>query len=240
MNSQTQRQSPDPEKIRSMFSKVAAKYDKANSVLSVGIHHLWRKKLVSLSGAKPGMKVLDCATGTGDLAIEFKKTVGNTGEVIGTDFCKEMLDPAPAKAKAQNLDIHFELADVTQLQFADNKFDVSSISFGIRNVNDPVKALKELARVVKPGGQVMVLEFGQMEMPIISGLYNFYSEKVLPKIGGLVTGQGDAYEYLQKSSAAFPCKEQFLDLMKQSGAFSEMSYTPVSFGIAYIYKGTVK
>lgn len=240
MNTQTQRQSPDPEKIRSMFSKVAAKYDKANSVLSVGIHHLWRKKLVSLSGAKAGMKVLDCATGTGDLAIEFKKTVGTTGEVVGTDFCKEMLDPAPAKAKAQNLDIHFELADVTQLQFADKRFDVSSISFGIRNVNDPVKALKELARVVKPGGQVMVLEFGKMDFPVISGLYNFYSEKVLPKIGGLVTGQGDAYEYLQKSSAAFPCKEQFLDLMKQSGAFSEMSYTTVSFGIAYIYKGTVK
>ena len=240
MNTQTQRQSPDPEKIRSMFSKVAAKYDKANSVLSVGIHHLWRKKLVSLSGAKAGMKVLDCATGTGDLAIEFKKTVGATGEVVGTDFCKEMLEPAPAKAKAQNLDIHFELADVTQLQFADKRFDVSSISFGIRNVNDPVKALQELARVVKPGGQVMVLEFGKMDFPVISGLYNFYSEKVLPKIGGLVTGQGDAYEYLQKSSAAFPCKEQFLDLMKQSGAFSEMSYTTVSFGIAYIYKGTVK
>lgn len=240
MNTQTQRQSPDPEKIRSMFSKVAAKYDKANSVLSVGIHHLWRKKLVALSGAKAGMKVLDCATGTGDLAIEFKKTVGPTGEVVGTDFCKEMLEPAPAKAKAQNLDIHFELADVTQLQFADKRFDVSSISFGIRNVNDPVKALQELARVVKPGGQVMVLEFGKMDFPVISGLYNFYSEKVLPKIGGLVTGQGDAYEYLQKSSAAFPCKEQFLDLMKQSGSFADMSYTTVSFGIAYIYKGTVK
>lgn len=234
------RQSPDPEKIRSMFSKVAAKYDKANSVLSVGIHHLWRKKLVSLSGAKPGMKVLDCATGTGDLAIEFKKTVGNSGEVVGTDFCKEMLDPAPAKAKAQNLDIHFELADVTKLQFEDKKFDVSSISFGIRNVNDPVKALQELARVVKPGGQVMVLEFGQMDFPVVSSLYNFYSEKVLPKIGGLVTGQGDAYEYLQKSSAAFPCKEQFIDLMKKSGSFTDMSFTPVSFGIAYIYKGTVK
>ena len=244
MNTQTHqqsnRQSPDPEKIRSMFSKVAAKYDRGNSVLSLGIHHLWRKKVVSLSGAKPGMKVLDCATGTGDLAIEFKKAVGTAGEVVGTDFCKEMLDPAPAKAKAQNLDIHFELADVTQLQFADNKFDVSSISFGIRNVNDPVKALKELARVVKPGGQVMVLEFGQMDFPVISGLYNFYSEKVLPKIGGLVTGQGEAYDYLQKSSAAFPCKEQFIDLMKQSGAFTEMSYTQVSFGIAYIYKGTVK
>lgn len=233
------RTSPDPEKIRSMFSKVAAKYDTANSVLSVGIHHLWRKKLVALSQAQPGMKILDCATGTGDLAIEFKKAVGSTGEVIGTDFCKEMLDPAPMKAKAQNLSIQFELADVTQLQYADRQFDISSISFGIRNVDRPVKALQELARVTKPGGSVMVLEFGQMDVPLISGLYNWYSEKVLPKIGGLVTGQADAYDYLQKSSAAFPCKQEFLDLMKQSGAFSEMSFTPVSFGIAYIYKGKV-
>lgn len=240
MQNSSPRQYPDPEKIRSMFSKVAAKYDTANSVLSVGIHHLWRKKLVSLSDAQPGMKVLDCATGTGDLAIEFKKAVGPTGEVIGTDFCKEMLDPAPAKAKAQSLDIHFELADVTKLQFADKKFDISSISFGIRNVGDPIKALSELARVVKPGGKVMILEFGQMSIPVVSSLYNFYSEKVLPKIGGLVTGQADAYDYLQKSSAAFPCKEQFLDLMKKTEAFSDMSYTSVSFGIAYIYIGTVK
>lgn len=240
MQNQTSQHRPDPEKIRSMFSKVAAKYDKANSVLSVGIHHLWRKKLVSLSGANTGMKVLDCATGTGDLAIEFKKTVGAQGEVVGTDFCKEMLEPAPAKAKAQNLDIQFELADVTQLQYPNQKFDIASISFGIRNVSNPIQALQELARVTKPGGKVMVLEFGQMQMPVVSELYNFYSQKILPKIGGLVTGQGEAYEYLQKSSAAFPCKEQFIDLMKQSGSFSKMSFTPVSFGIAYIYTGTVK
>ncbi len=230
---------PNPEIIRSMFSKVAANYDKANSILSVGIHHLWRKKLVKFSGAQLGDKVLDCATGTGDLAIEFKKSVG-TGEVVGTDFCVEMLEPAPAKAKAQNLDIHFEKADVTRLQFEDNRFDISSISFGIRNVSDPVKALQELARVVKPGGKVMVLEFGQVNIPVIGSLYNFYSEKVLPKIGGLVTGQKEAYEYLQKSSAAFPCREGFLKLMDDSGAFSAREYIPLTGGIAYIYKGTVK
>lgn len=232
--------SPDPEKIRSMFSKVAANYDRANSVLSVGIHHLWRKKLVQLAEVKPGMAVLDCATGTGDLAIEFKKNVGTTGSVIGTDFCAEMLESAPQKSKTAGLDIQFELADVTKLQYQNQKFDRVSISFGIRNVSDPVLALKEMARVTKPGGRVLVLEFGQMTMPVISGLYNFYSEKVLPKLGGLVTGQGDAYEYLQKSSAAFPSRDKFLDLMKKSDAFSEMSFTPLSFGIAYIYVGTVK
>ncbi|MFS4458588.1 bifunctional demethylmenaquinone methyltransferase/2-methoxy-6-polyprenyl-1,4-benzoquinol methylase UbiE [Bdellovibrio sp. HCB2-146] len=232
--------SPNPEIIRSMFAKVAANYDRGNSVLSMGIHHLWRKKLVKWSGAKAGQKVLDCATGTGDLAIEFKKAVGPQGKVTGTDFCAEMLIPAPAKAAERGLDITFEQADVTQLQYTDNLFDITSISFGIRNVSDPVKALKEMARVTRSGGTVMVLEFGQVQLPVFSSLYNFYSMHVLPKIGGLVTGQKDAYEYLQKSSAAFPCREGFLDLMKKSDAYSSFEYTALTGGIAYIYKGVVK
>lgn len=236
----SQQHSPNPEIIRSMFSKVAAKYDTANSVLSVGIHHLWRKKLVQLSKAKTGDRVLDCATGTGDLAIAFKKTVGETGNVIGTDFCAEMLESAPTKASKANLEIKFEQADVTQLQYSPAQFDVVSISFGIRNVSDPVKALSEMARVTKSGGRVMVLEFGQMTTPVVKDLYNLYSEKVLPVLGGIVSGQKEAYDYLQKSSAAFPCREEFLGLMKQTGQFSEMSFEPVSFGIAYIYTGTVK
>jgi demethylmenaquinone methyltransferase / 2-methoxy-6-polyprenyl-1,4-benzoquinol methylase len=231
--------SPNPEIIRSMFSKVASKYDRANSVLSVGIHHLWRKKLVQLSEAKPGQNILDCATGTGDLAIAFKKTVG-AGEVIGTDFCVEMMETAPAKTLKENLSIKFEQADVTQLQYVDKQFDIVSISFGIRNVSNPVKALSEMARVCKPGGRVMVLEFGQMQTPIIKDLYNIYSEKILPALGGLVTGQKEAYDYLQKSSAAFPCREGFLDLMKRADCFSDTGYVPVSFGIAYIYTGVVK
>ena len=232
--------SPNPEVIRSMFSKVASNYDKANSVLSVGIHHLWRKKLVALAKAGADQKVLDCATGTGDLAIAFKKAVGHGGEVIGTDFCADMLESAPAKAAKEGLEIKFEQADVTRLQYDDGRFDITSISFGIRNVSDPVKALSEMARVTKPGGRVMVLEFGQMTAPVIKDIYNLYSEKVLPKIGGLVTGQPEAYDYLQKSSAAFPCRDQFINLMKQTEKFSEMSYAPVSFGIAYIYTGIVK
>ncbi|UOF00773.1 bifunctional demethylmenaquinone methyltransferase/2-methoxy-6-polyprenyl-1,4-benzoquinol methylase UbiE [Bdellovibrio reynosensis] len=232
--------SPNPEVIRSMFSKVAANYDKGNNVLSMGIHHLWRKKLVKYSGVSNGQKVLDCATGTGDLAIEFKQTVGASGEVVGTDFCAEMLIPAPGKAKARGLEIQFEQADVTQLQYADNSFDVSSISFGIRNVGNPVKGLSEMARVTKPGGKVMVLEFGQVNIPVFGALYNFYSQNILPKIGGLVTGQKEAYEYLQKSSAAFPCKEGFVEMMKETGAFSTCEYITLTGGIAYIYKGTVK
>lgn len=231
--------SPNPEIIRNMFSKVAANYDKGNTVLSMGVHHLWRKKLVKYSGAKFGDKILDCATGTGDLAIEFKQKVGVVGSVTGTDFCAEMLIPAPQKAKDKGLEIAFEQADVTALQYPDNQFDITSISFGIRNVSDPVKALKEMARVTKSGGKVMVLEFGQVNVPVIGTLYNYYSQNILPKIGGLVTGQKDAYEYLQKSSAAFPCREEFVDLMKESNSFSNMEYISLTGGIAYIYKGTV-
>jgi demethylmenaquinone methyltransferase/2-methoxy-6-polyprenyl-1,4-benzoquinol methylase len=232
--------SPNPETIRSMFSKVAANYDKANSVLSVGIHHLWRSKLVKWSGAKKGQSVLDCATGTGDLAIEFKKMVGPTGTVIGTDFCAEMLIPAPGKAKAKGMEIEFAQADVTQLSYADASFDISSISFGIRNVGDPEKGLSELARVVKPGGYVMVLEFGQVDIPVFGPIYNYYSNNVLPIIGGWVTGQKDAYEYLQKSSAAFPCRKEFVELMNKTGRFEKIEFISLTGGIAYIYKGKVK
>lgn len=230
--------SVDPHKIKSMFSKVASGYDKANDILSAGIHHLWRKKLVKLSGARSGNSVLDCATGTGDLAIEFKRTVGPQGQVTGTDFCKEMLDFAPEKARRENLSITFELADVTALSYANNSFDITSISFGIRNVADPVKGVSELARVTKPGGKVCVLEFGQIENPALNKAYQFYSTKILPKIGGTITGETDAYEYLQNSSAQFPCRDGFVKIMNQAALFSSVEYIPVSFGIAYIYIGT--
>lgn len=233
-----EKHTPQADAVRSMFSKVASRYDQANQVLSFGVHHLWRKKLVKLSEARLGQKVLDCATGTGDLAIEFKKSVGPAGSVIGTDFCQEMLDPAPAKAKKLNLDIRFETADVTKLPYPDNEFDIVSISFGIRNVENPVKGLSEMIRVLKPGGRLMVLEFGQVNVPVFGELYNFYSEKVLPKIGGLVTGQKDAYAYLQKSSAAFPCRAEFLAMMNEAGPVSNLRYWPLTGGIAYIYSGT--
>jgi demethylmenaquinone methyltransferase/2-methoxy-6-polyprenyl-1,4-benzoquinol methylase len=233
-------QASQPEKIKNMFGRVAGKYDLANQILSLGVHHLWRKKLVGLSSAQPGQKVLDCATGTGDLAIEFKRAVGTLGEVVGTDFCIEMLGPAPKKAQEKGLEIKFEVADVMDLPYEDNTFDICSISFGIRNVQNPKVALQEMARVTRPGGKVMVLEFGQMNWPVISQFYNFYSEKVLPRLGGLVTGQREAYEYLHKSSQNFPCRDEFMSLMKSSRSFSETSYTPLTGGIAYIYSGRVK
>lgn len=240
MNQTQEFKGPEAEKIRSMFNEIAHGYDRANTVLSGGIHHLWRKALVKWSNVVPGQKVLDCATGTGDLAIEFKRAVGATGTVIGTDFSPGMLAPAPAKAHRLGLDVKFEQADVTQLSYADSSFDASSISFGIRNVQDPVKGVSELARVVRPGGVVMVLEFGQPSMPGFREAYDIYSRKVLPKIGGLVTGKRQAYEYLQNSSSKFPCGDEFVALMMSTGRFEKVEARPLTFGIAYMYKGIVR
>lgn len=226
----------NPDVIKEMFSKVAKRYDKANSILSFGVHHLWRKKLVKLSGAASGQKVLDCATGTGDLAIEFKKTVGDAGSVIGTDFCADMLAYAPKKSEEQGLNITFEVADVMNLPYRDNTFDIVSISFGIRNVANPIKALSEMSRVLKPGGQLMILEFGSVRMPLFAKIYQIYSTTILPKIGGLVTGQKQAYEYLQTSSAQFPYAEDFIVLMKQNSELKNSRYYSLTGGIAYIYQ----
>lgn len=221
-----------------MFASIAGDYDKVNSVLSFGIHHIWRNRTVKESGAKAGDKVLDCATGTGDLAITFKEKVGENGYVLGTDFCQEMIDPAPAKAKAKKLNIDFEVADAMNLPYEDHRFDIASISFGIRNVDDPVQALSEMARVVKPGGRVVVLEFGQPK-GLLSLPYQFYSRYVMPTVGGILSGNKEAYTYLPETSARFPAEGKFIELMDKTGKFSKKRYVELTGGIAYIYIGTV-
>lgn len=227
----------NPEKIRKMFGSVAAKYDRANSILSFGIHHLWRKKLVRIAGVQEGDRVLDCATGTGDLAFEFLRKVGSSGAVVATDFCEEMLVRAREKMGEEKKNIKFEVADVTSLPYEENSFDISSISFGIRNVCDPLKGLSELARVTTPGGLVIVLEFGQVSFPIFKNIYNLYSKHLLPRIGGWITGETSAYKYLQQSSSQFPCGENFVELMEETESFQDIEAYPLNGGIAYIYIG---
>ncbi|RYZ38344.1 MAG: bifunctional demethylmenaquinone methyltransferase/2-methoxy-6-polyprenyl-1,4-benzoquinol methylase UbiE [Myxococcaceae bacterium] len=225
--------------VRQMFSSIAPRYDVANEVLSFGVHRLWRRTAVKLSQAKEGSQVLDCATGTGDLALAFKRKVGTTGRVVGTDFCPEMLESAPAKAAKAGLEVEFQVQDAMALTLPDNSFDVASISFGIRNVDDPVKCLQEMARVVRPGGRVVVLEFGQPTGPY-GVLFRFYSKTVMPTVGGLLTGNRAAFQYLPRTAAAFPAGERFLSLMDQAGAYSERAAHPLLFGTAYVYVGTVR
>lgn len=227
------------EKVRSMFADIADDYDRVNTVLSFGVHHHWRKKTIQESGAQDGDHVLDCATGTGDLAIEFKKTVGKKGYVLGTDFCAPMIESAPSKAAKKGLDVDFEVADAMDLPYKDDRFDIASISFGIRNVDEPITALKEMARVVKPGGRVVVLEFGQPK-GVIKYPYNLYSQHIMPTVGGLLSGNRDAYTYLPRTSAMFPAGEKFLKLMKEAGSFSETKKLKLTGGIAYVYVGVVQ
>ncbi|CAM3060629.1 bifunctional demethylmenaquinone methyltransferase/2-methoxy-6-polyprenyl-1,4-benzoquinol methylase UbiE [Corallococcus sp. ZKHCc1 1396] len=225
--------------VRQMFSSIATRYDVTNEVLSFGVHRLWRRTAVKLSQAKEGSQVLDCATGTGDLALAFKRKVGPTGRVVGTDFCPEMLESAPAKAAKAGLEVEFQVQDAMALTLPDNSFDVASISFGIRNVDDPVKCLQEMARVVRPGGRVVVLEFGQPTGPY-GALFRFYSKTIMPAVGGLLTGNRAAYAYLPRTAAAFPAGERFLSLMDQAGVYSERAAHPLLFGTAYVYVGTVR
>lgn len=227
------------EQVRTMFASIAPRYDITNTILSLGIHHLWRKKAVRVSGASNGMRVLDCATGTGDLAIEFKNAVGKDGYVLGTDFCAEMMDTAPAKASKQQMVIQFEVADATALPYEDNSFDIASISFGIRNVDDPVRCLEELSRVVKPNGTVVVIEFGQ-PIGFFGKLYEFHSRYIIPFLGGLLTGNKQAYQYLPKTAAAFPAGAAFIEMMKKTNQFHSEQAIPLTGSIAYIYIGKVQ
>jgi demethylmenaquinone methyltransferase/2-methoxy-6-polyprenyl-1,4-benzoquinol methylase len=225
---------PDPTRIRGMFSTIAGRYDRANTVMSAGVHHLWRRRAVRWSGAKEGDAVLDCATGTGDLAIAFKKAVGD-GRVVGTDFTPEMI----ALARQKSRDITFDVADVTALPFEDDSFDIASISFGIRNVGDPAKGIAEMARVVRPGGRVIVLEFGQPSSRVASLIYDSYRRHFLPRLGGAVTGERGAYEYLESSAARFPCGEEFVAMMRRAAPFSSIDFQPLTFGVAYLYRGVI-
>jgi len=222
-----------------MFADIADDYDRVNTILSFGVHHGWRKQAVKLSNVQSGDRVLDCATGTGDLAIVFKKAVGKKGYVLGTDFCKEMMESAPDKASSQNLSVDFEVADAMDLPYETSSFDVASIAFGIRNVDDPVQALKEMGRVVKPGGRVVVLEFGQPK-GLLQYPYNWYSQHVMPMLGGWISGNREAYAYLPRTSAEFPAGDAFVKLMKEAACFSTQTYKKCTGGIAYIYVGTVQ
>jgi len=227
------------EEVRDMFAEIAESYDSTNTVLSFGIHHLWRKKTVRESGARPGMSVLDCATGTGDLAIEFRETVGSQGRVVGTDFCVEMLELAPPKAATRGYsDIEWEVQDAMDLSYPDDTFDIAAIAFGIRNVDDPVRVLESMSRVVRPGGVVAILEFGQPR-GLMKPLFSFYSAMIIPFVGTVMSGKRDAYEYLNETSAVFPCRQDFVALMNDTGRFSDVRYHSLTGGVTYLYTGVV-
>jgi len=233
-------QGPSPEKIKNIFSSVAHGYDKANDAMTFGLARRWRRQLVHWSGVRDSETVLDCATGTGDLAFEFKRAVGVRGRVVGTDFCEEMLKEARAKAGNSHMSVDFTAADAHQLPFADGAFDVASMAYGIRNVEHPEQVLREMARVVKPKGRVMILETGDTPAKAFKPLMDFYTSKIVPRVGGWITGQRAAYEYLNQSSQAFPSRDKFCEMMMATGAFESVNCQVLLGGASFIYNGKVK
>ena len=225
--------SKSPEEIKKIFSSIAFKYDRANRAITLGMDRGWRKKLVRWGITCKSAKVLDCATGTGDLALEFQKQLNSQAQITGVDFCKEMLDQA--QKKTQNIkNIHFQQANVESLPFADHSFDICSIAYGLRNMTDPIKALKEMARVIKPGGVLMILETG--EVGILKPFFYLYFRYIVPFVGGKVTGQASAYKYLQESSLIFPSRKSLVKILKQTGVFDQCEYKVLFFGAGFLYK----
>ena len=225
--------SKSKEEIKKIFSSIALKYDRANRAITLGMDRGWRKKLVRWSAPIPSAKVLDCATGTGDLALEFQKQLNPQSHITGVDFCKEMLDQAEKKTKNIK-NIHFQQADVEELPFADHSFDICSIAYGLRNMKDPIKALKEMARVLKPGGVLIILETGQPG--ILKPFFYLYFRYIVPFVGGKVTGQASAYKYLQESSLLFPSRKNLLKIMKKTGFFQKYTYKTLFLGAGFLYK----
>lgn len=224
------------EKVQEMFNGIAPKYDLLNHLLSMGIDKRWRKKAMKVVGAGRKDLVLDIACGTGDFSIEALKH--GVKRVIGADISEKMLDVAREKAKNKGLTerLDFQYGDSENLSFEDNTFDAVTVAFGVRNFEHLEQGLTEMCRVLRPGGKVVVLEFSTPERFPMKQLYNFYFKNVLPFVGGIISGNRKAYEYLPASVFAFPQGEKFLEIMHHAG-YTNVSQQRLTFGIASLYIG---
>lgn len=228
------------QQVHQLFTRVASRYDVLNTVITFGLHHSWRRRCVQWSGAAAGERVLDLATGTGDLALAFKRAVGESGSVIGTDFNEAMMASASGKAFAARLDVRFEVADAMALPYPDASFDIVSIAWGLRNLSDPMQGLREMARVAKPGGRIMVLETGSLKNRWLTPLVGFYFRILMPLLATFAGGRKEDYLYLQESSLRFPSGDDLLALMNSTGAFASAQSQAILGGASWLYKGITR
>jgi demethylmenaquinone methyltransferase/2-methoxy-6-polyprenyl-1,4-benzoquinol methylase len=224
-----------------MFDRIAGLYDRMNTVMTAGLHHEWRRRATDLAELSPGGRALDVATGTGDLALELAARVGAGGEVVGIDFAERMLDVARAKAdgRAAGLGgavVRFETGNALALAYPDGEFDAATVGFGARNFSDLDRGLSEMARVVRPGGNVVVLEITTPRRPPLSTFFDIWFDRVVPALGRVV--DSEAYSYLPSSVKRFPAPEELAARMWTAG-LRDIRYVLTAGGIIALHVGTV-
>jgi len=221
--------------VRAMFDRIAGFYDVMNSVMTAGLHHSWRRRAADLAAVVPGDRVLDVATGTGDLALELAARAGPGGHVIGSDFSEAMLARARAKAPEAPAPMTFEWANALELPYGDGEFAAATVGFGARNFSDLDRGLAEMARVVRPGGRVVVLEITTPTRPPLSTFYRLWFDRVVPMIGRLA-GDPEAYSYLPNSVKRFPDPHELAARMDRCGL--DVRYILTAGGIIALHVGT--
>jgi demethylmenaquinone methyltransferase/2-methoxy-6-polyprenyl-1,4-benzoquinol methylase len=221
--------------VKDIFSSMAPYIDPLDTAFSFGLCHVWRRKVSSR--IRRGEHVLDICTGTGELAKLLLRRVGPEGSLTGVDFCKDMLDVAKKKMDPMPDNVSLIVSDARELKFPDSNFDAVTVSFGIRNIPDTVAALKEIKRVLRPGGRFYCLELTRPKQPFLVPFYKFYVFKIMPYIAKIITKNSLPYTYLPRSIEAFHSPEEFKDLMKSCG-FSEVRASSLSMGVATIFRGT--
>ncbi|MCE9787938.1 bifunctional demethylmenaquinone methyltransferase/2-methoxy-6-polyprenyl-1,4-benzoquinol methylase UbiE [Shewanella chilikensis] len=224
--------------VAGVFHSVAAKYDIMNDVASFGIHRFWKRFTIECAGARPGMKVLDLAGGTGDLTAKFSHLVGEKGQVILADINDSMLKVGRSKLRDKGIvgNVNYVQANAEALPFPDNHFDIITIAFGLRNVTDKDAALRSMQRVLKPGGKLLVLEFSKPQHEIMRKAYDLYSFKILPKMGQLVAKDADSYEYLAESIRMHPDQETLKQMMQDAG-LEQVDYINMTDGVVALHRG---
>ena len=225
-------------KVAGVFHSVAQRYDVMNDLMSLGVHRLWKRLTIELSGVRKGQMILDIAGGTGDLAAKFSRLVGPEGEVVLADINDSMLNVGRDRLADRGIagNIQFVQANAQCLPFPDDHFDCITIAFGLRNVTDKDEALRSMYRVLKPGGQLMVLEFSKPTVKALTPIYDTYSFKILPFIGKLVTNDAESYQYLAESIRMHPDQETLKDMMENAG-FSQCQYHNLTAGIVALHRG---
>jgi demethylmenaquinone methyltransferase/2-methoxy-6-polyprenyl-1,4-benzoquinol methylase len=229
-----------PERIRSMFAGIAPRYDLLNHLLSANRDRGWRRATVAAAEVLPGQPVLDVCTGTGDLALEWGRTLGERSAVVGTDFCEPMVRLGLEKVRREGLRVRLGVADTLRLPFPDGAFQAVSVGFGIRNVADLGAGVAEMARVVRRGGRVVILEFTRPANPAFRFLYYVYFLLLLPLLGNLVSGsRQNAYGYLPRSVLSFPDRERLARVMEGAG-LADVRIRDLSLGIVTVHVGVKK